>query len=283
MPVPTPRTPICIARGNKADLTANLAALSEGEICYAFDEDALYVKEGGVLVKAAGASTPYALPTASAGTLGGVKIGANVNIAGGAISVAAATNVAPGVVRIATDAEATTGTLETVAVNPKQLKGVGLPPVTKAGDVLTLESTGAATLAALVVAPYTSVPTYDPRMQPVLANGALPDPSDPSQPYMGGGGSASSNGFSFIYSGKVYTLNGVADPAGYVGTPDMWPTGVARHASVRAVVPVPASVPTPVWKAPAGLPVGVQNLDLLQWDDGAKQWVSNRVTDGGNF
>jgi hypothetical protein len=63
----------------------------------------------------------------------------------------------------------------------------------------------------------------------------------------------------------------------------MWPTGVARHASVRAVVPVPASVPTPVWKAPAGLPVGVQNLDLLQWDDGAKQWVSNRVTDGGNF
>ena len=54
MPVPSPRTPICVARGNKADLLANLAAIQEGEIAYAFDEDALYVKENGILTRVGG-------------------------------------------------------------------------------------------------------------------------------------------------------------------------------------------------------------------------------------
>jgi len=99
VPVPTPRTPICIARGNKADLTANLTALSEGEICYALDEDALYVKEGGVLVKAAGASTPYVLPVAGSATLGGVKIGANLTIQpdGTLSATPPSTSIPPGV------------------------------------------------------------------------------------------------------------------------------------------------------------------------------------------
>jgi len=39
-----------------------------------------------------------------------------------ALTIDAATNAAAGVVRLATDVEATAGTLETVAVNPKQLK-----------------------------------------------------------------------------------------------------------------------------------------------------------------
>jgi len=58
VPVPDPRTPICIARGNYADLAANIAALEEGEICYAFDEDSLYVKEGGLLVRAGDPGLP---------------------------------------------------------------------------------------------------------------------------------------------------------------------------------------------------------------------------------
>lgn len=76
MPVPSPRTPICVARGNKADLDANLGAIQEGEIAYAFDLDALFVKEGGVLVRASSVLSP-----ATTASLGGVKIGANLAIA----------------------------------------------------------------------------------------------------------------------------------------------------------------------------------------------------------
>lgn len=50
MPVPSPRNKILPVRGNIASLNAALADLLEGEICYAFDEDQYYQKEGGVLV-----------------------------------------------------------------------------------------------------------------------------------------------------------------------------------------------------------------------------------------
>lgn len=50
MPAPTPRNPIRPARGNKIDLTTNIANLYEGEICYAIDEDRLYVIENGQLM-----------------------------------------------------------------------------------------------------------------------------------------------------------------------------------------------------------------------------------------
>jgi len=38
------------ARGNYSDLAANVAALLDGEICYAIDQDQYYQKEGSVLV-----------------------------------------------------------------------------------------------------------------------------------------------------------------------------------------------------------------------------------------
>jgi hypothetical protein len=59
MPVPNPRTPICIARGRLADLQAQIAALQEGELCYASDSDSLYVKEAGVLVRASGTNPTW--------------------------------------------------------------------------------------------------------------------------------------------------------------------------------------------------------------------------------
>ena len=37
MPVPSPRNKILPARGNFADLSANVASLLDGEICYAID------------------------------------------------------------------------------------------------------------------------------------------------------------------------------------------------------------------------------------------------------
>ena len=49
MPVPSYRVPVRVARGTLAALTAGLADLQEGELCYATDENILYVIEAGVL------------------------------------------------------------------------------------------------------------------------------------------------------------------------------------------------------------------------------------------
>lgn len=51
MPVPSTRTPVRVARGTYANLSTTdaLAALDEGEICYATDQQKLYVKQGAGL------------------------------------------------------------------------------------------------------------------------------------------------------------------------------------------------------------------------------------------
>lgn len=80
MPTPTNRTPIRVARGTYSNLNSSVSDLQEGEICYATDQDKLYVVESGSLVstqadvaaKADVASptftgTPSA-PTAASGT-----------------------------------------------------------------------------------------------------------------------------------------------------------------------------------------------------------------------
>ena len=69
MPVPSPRSKLLPARGNYADLAANVSELLDGEICYALDEDQYYQKEGSVLVsvgatKAQGALADTALQDA---------------------------------------------------------------------------------------------------------------------------------------------------------------------------------------------------------------------------
>lgn len=62
------------------------------------------------------------LNLASTVALGGVIIGSNINVANdGTISVNDASTTAKGVIEIATDTEASTGTSEVLAVNPKQL------------------------------------------------------------------------------------------------------------------------------------------------------------------
>lgn len=54
MATPANRVPVRIARGSKANLDTAIAAgdLKEGEICYAADENGIYVVEGGVLTQA---------------------------------------------------------------------------------------------------------------------------------------------------------------------------------------------------------------------------------------
>jgi hypothetical protein len=50
MPTPSTRTPVRVARGTYSNLNSSIADIQEGEICYATDQDKLYVKEGSSLV-----------------------------------------------------------------------------------------------------------------------------------------------------------------------------------------------------------------------------------------
>ena len=54
MAAPANRVPVRVARGTFANISAGLANIQEGEVVYAKDQDALYIKEGGVLVAATG-------------------------------------------------------------------------------------------------------------------------------------------------------------------------------------------------------------------------------------
>jgi len=74
MPTPTNRTPVRVARGTYSNLNSSVSDIQEGEICYATDQDILYVKEGSSLVNASHnlasptfTGTPAA-PTANPGT-----------------------------------------------------------------------------------------------------------------------------------------------------------------------------------------------------------------------
>ena len=49
MTVPSYRVPVRVARGTLAALTAGLSDLQEGELCYATDQNILYVIENGAL------------------------------------------------------------------------------------------------------------------------------------------------------------------------------------------------------------------------------------------
>ena len=65
MPVPSPRNKILPARGNYADLAAEVASIADGEICYAVDQDQYYQNESGTLV-AVGATKAQGLLADSA-------------------------------------------------------------------------------------------------------------------------------------------------------------------------------------------------------------------------
>ena len=53
MAAPAPRNSIRIARGSYADLLADISAVGDGELCYATDEDKLYIKQNSTLEPAA--------------------------------------------------------------------------------------------------------------------------------------------------------------------------------------------------------------------------------------
>jgi hypothetical protein len=79
MPTPSTRTPIRIARGTYTNLNASVADIQEGEICYASDEDKLYVKESGSLVSTI---DPDTAKTDVAQTFTAAQRGAITNLTG---------------------------------------------------------------------------------------------------------------------------------------------------------------------------------------------------------
>ena len=50
MPTPANRTPLRVARGTYSNLNSSVSDIQEGEVCYATDQNKLYVKEGSALV-----------------------------------------------------------------------------------------------------------------------------------------------------------------------------------------------------------------------------------------
>jgi hypothetical protein len=85
MPTPSNRTAVRIARGTYSNLNSSVADINEGEICYATDQDKLYVKESGSLVSTqlTGAATLAAAQTFTAGQRGEITTltdGANISV-----------------------------------------------------------------------------------------------------------------------------------------------------------------------------------------------------------
>ena len=81
MPTPTNRTPVRVARGTYSNLNTNKADIQEGEICYATDQDKLYVKEGSNLVDASTTDISAKADLASPTFTGTVTIPAGASIA----------------------------------------------------------------------------------------------------------------------------------------------------------------------------------------------------------
>lgn len=76
MPTPTNRTAVRIARGTYSNLNSSVADLQEGEICYATDQDKLYVKEGVALVSTQATVDPDTAVTDIAQTFTAAQRGA---------------------------------------------------------------------------------------------------------------------------------------------------------------------------------------------------------------
>jgi hypothetical protein len=80
MPTPTNRTPVRVARGTYSNLNTNKADIQEGEICYATDQDKLYVKEGSNLVDATPATDITGKADLAGPTFTGVPAGPTASV-----------------------------------------------------------------------------------------------------------------------------------------------------------------------------------------------------------
>lgn len=122
------------------------------------------------------ASGTVTLNQATSSALGGVIVGTNISVSNGTISVADSSTNGKGVIEIATDQEATAGTSEVLAVNPKQLATkVTANAAITAGTAtkITYDTKGLVTGGASLIA--SDIPdisaTYVPQTAVGVANG----------------------------------------------------------------------------------------------------------------
>lgn len=84
MPTPSTRTPVRVARGTYSNLNSSISDLQEGEICYATDQDKLYVKEGSSLVSTQATVDPDTAVTDAAQTFTKAQRGSITTLTDGA-------------------------------------------------------------------------------------------------------------------------------------------------------------------------------------------------------
>ena len=80
MPTPSTRTPVRVARGTYSNLNSSISDLQEGEICYATDEDKLYVVESAALVEQPGLGTAQTFTAGQRGEITTLTDGANISV-----------------------------------------------------------------------------------------------------------------------------------------------------------------------------------------------------------
>ena len=84
MPTPSTRTPVRVARGTYSNLNSSLSDLQEGEICYATDQDKLYVVESSTLVSTQGSfaalGTAQTFTAGQRGEITTLTDGANISV-----------------------------------------------------------------------------------------------------------------------------------------------------------------------------------------------------------
>ena len=76
MGTPATRTPVRVARGTYSNLNTNKADILEGEICYAHDQNKIYIKEGSNL-ETHESSDATKLPLAGGTMTGAIALGTN--------------------------------------------------------------------------------------------------------------------------------------------------------------------------------------------------------------
>ena len=84
MPTPSTRTPVRVARGTYSNLNSSISDLQEGEICYATDQDKLYVVESSALVSTQAVVDPDTAVTDTAQTFTAAQRGSVTTLTDGA-------------------------------------------------------------------------------------------------------------------------------------------------------------------------------------------------------
>ena len=126
MPTPATRTPVRIARGTYSNLNSSIADLQEGEVCYATDQNKVYVVESATLVESP--SPDLTGDITSVGNATSIASGVIVNADVNASAAIAGTKISP---------DFGSQTIATTGVFSHALGAAATPSLTFTGDLNT--------------------------------------------------------------------------------------------------------------------------------------------------